>query len=440
MLTRIGLKNFKLHLDTTIEAAPVTVFIGPNSSGKSSIFQSLLLWRQAAARNSVSLCSPPQRQILAEGQPYLFPEDQLVDVGEFDQAVKRREREIAFTLSGQLPPERNIQYGPGPIAATLETRFRENRLAFHRGKIDIQVEPLNIRTGVSWEWVSLRQPGQFSIQLQGDTILMRPTQTAALLELVNVQQVSFDYERSLPLQELAQRITNAPSKLLRSVHPVYPLRGFEEAGYPFVRSSADTLDRMALQDRTTALVSILAFNRDIERQLSDWLEGLVGIKIETKLLTNTRATILCSLAAADSRASLFSNEGTGASQLPFILVPIGLTPKGETVLLSEPEAHLHPKMQVEISTLFAHLAKKEGRQFFIETHSEHILHGLLHSIAKGTLRQSDMAIYYFENKEGTSVATRLHVDEKGGVDGGLPGFFDQSLGELSDYLEALKSK
>lgn len=440
MLTRIGLKNFKLHADTVIEAAPITIFIGPNSSGKSSIFQSLLLWRQAASRNSQSLCTPPQRLALTDGQPYLFPEDQLVDVGEFDQVVKRGQREIAFTISGQLPPDKNIEYGPGPVAANLQTRFRENSLVFHRGELDTQIESLNHQTNVNWEWASVGQSGQISIRLRGDTILLKPCQTAALLEVVTVQQVNFDYERNISLQEFAARLANAPRKLLRSIHPVFPLRGFEETGYPFIRSSLDTLDRMALQDRTTALVSILAFSRDVERRLSNWLEGLVGIKIETKLLTNTRATILCSPSASDARSSLFSNEGTGASQLPFILVPIGLTPKGETVLLSEPEAHLHPKMQVEVSRLFAHLAKKEDRQFFIETHSEHILHGLLHSVAKGTLQQSDIAIYYFENKAGTSVPTRLAVDEKGGVDGGLPGFFDQSLGELSDYLEALKSK
>jgi hypothetical protein len=32
----------------------------------------------------------------------------------------------------------------------------------------------------------------------------------------------------------------------------------------------------------------------------------------------------------------------------------------------------------------------------------------------------------------------LEVDEQGGVKGGLPGFFDQSLDELTEYLEALK--
>ena len=52
--------------------------------------------------------------------------------------------------------------------------------------------------------------------------------------------------------------------------------------------------------------------------------------------------------------------------------------------------------------------------------------------------RDDLAIYYFENKEGTAKVSPLKVDERGGVEGGLPGFYDQSLTELSDYLDALK--
>lgn len=121
-------------------------------------------------------------------------------------------------------------------------------------------------------------------------------------------------------------------------------------------------------------------------------------------------------------------------------MPIGLTPPEETILLSEPEVHLHPKLQVKVGKLLIRLANEEKRQFFIETHSEHLLHALLNVVATGTLEQKDLAIYYFENKDGKAVTTRLKVDERGGVEGGLPGFFDQSLDELSEYLAALKNK
>lgn len=51
MLTRILLQNFKGHLETPIEAAPFTIFIGPNNSGKSGVFHALLALRQAIQTN-----------------------------------------------------------------------------------------------------------------------------------------------------------------------------------------------------------------------------------------------------------------------------------------------------------------------------------------------------------------------------------------------------
>ena len=47
MLTHLQLKNFKGWKDTTpIRMAPLTVFFGTNSSGKSSIEQFLLMLKQ----------------------------------------------------------------------------------------------------------------------------------------------------------------------------------------------------------------------------------------------------------------------------------------------------------------------------------------------------------------------------------------------------------
>jgi energy-coupling factor transporter ATP-binding protein EcfA2 len=442
MLTRVQLKNFKLHADTSIEAAPITVFIGPNSSGKSSIFQSLLLWRQAASRNSSSLCMGVPRTVPTDGQPYLFPQDQLIDIGEFGQVVRHDEREISLLVQGPIPEGSKIEYGPGPTMGTFEARVLDNRLVYQNGKLEYAIGSMAAKAPYSWRWPGGPLIGQNLIEVSGTgaSIAMQPSGSFGLIESTLFNPSMSSPEKNPALQALAARFRESPRKLLESVHPVFPLRGFEEAGYPLADAPAETLDRMALQDRTIALLSVLAYNRDVERRISDWLVNLAKIRIEVKLLPGKRVTILCAPADATGAGSLFSNEGTGANQLPFILVPIGLTPPGETILLSEPEVHLHPRAQAHLTRLFVQLVKKERRQFFIETHSEHVLHALLNSIAKDELGASELAIYYFENENGKAVCTRLQIDETGGVAGGLPGFFDQSLGELGEYLGALKSK
>ena len=50
MLTKIRLENFKSWRELDIELAPITLLYGTNSSGKSSILQSLLLLMQSVEK------------------------------------------------------------------------------------------------------------------------------------------------------------------------------------------------------------------------------------------------------------------------------------------------------------------------------------------------------------------------------------------------------
>ena len=51
MLTGLRLRNFKSWDDTgPVRLAPLTIFFGRNSSGKSTLIQSLLLMKQTPSR------------------------------------------------------------------------------------------------------------------------------------------------------------------------------------------------------------------------------------------------------------------------------------------------------------------------------------------------------------------------------------------------------
>jgi predicted ATPase len=83
------------------------------------------------------------------------------------------------------------------------------------------------------------------------------------------------------------------------------------------------------------------------------------------------------------------------------------------------------------------VAKEENIQFFIETHSEHVLHTILNAVAKGEWSRDEVALHYFLNESGTAKVRRREINQFGQVDGGLPDFFEQSLAELSEYLKAV---
>ncbi len=50
MIQQLIIKNFKIHDNTNLELAPITLFTGLNGSGKSSVIQSLLLLRQSKTK------------------------------------------------------------------------------------------------------------------------------------------------------------------------------------------------------------------------------------------------------------------------------------------------------------------------------------------------------------------------------------------------------
>ena len=39
---RFGVSNFKIHKATSLDLFPITVFVGPNSGGKSALFDALI--------------------------------------------------------------------------------------------------------------------------------------------------------------------------------------------------------------------------------------------------------------------------------------------------------------------------------------------------------------------------------------------------------------
>lgn len=433
MLKSIRLKNFKLHADTSIEAAPITVFIGPNNSGKSSIFQALLCLRQAALRQSRQFLQKFERQQTSYDQPFSFREGELVEVGDFNDVVRQDQAEIHVIITGTVQPPKVLQ-AQEELSVDLNIKIRNNVLSDYAGFVQTS------QGRCDWEAPDGTRGKSATLPLPKDGVTLNfgTSGDFRFIQFAGHNAPPQNSEANSRFTEVGNHIGNAPLSLLNSLHPVYSLRGLEQWGYPLTSGPPGNIERVDLSDRAIALANTLAYNRKLEEKVSKRLEELLEIAIKVQLVPSRRVTIWAAPTANKRPDTLYSNEGMGASQLPFILVPVGLTPPGESILLSEPEAHLHPKGQCELMRMLLTVARKENIQFFIETHSEHVLHVILNAIGKGEWEPSQVAIYSFVNDNGTAKATRLEVDDQGGVKGGLPGFFDQSLDELTEYLETLK--
>lgn len=117
--------------------------------------------------------------------------------------------------------------------------------------------------------------------------------------------------------------------------------------------------------------------------------------------------------------------GTGVSQvLPVIALCIWAKP-GSTIILEQPELHLHPGLQQKLGT-FLTVVASTGRQVIVETHSEYLLTRVRRHIAEGHVPEESCALVFVQ--EDGSVVQRPALT--GGDEEEWPEqFIDHSLGD-----------
>ena len=87
--------------------------------------------------------------------------------------------------------------------------------------------------------------------------------------------------------------------------------------------------------------------------------------------------------------------GTGVSQLLPVIALCLWAPPGHTVILEQPELHLHPALQQKLGTFLA-LMSHSGRQIIVETHSEYLVTRVRRHVSENHLDQSSCKIIFVQ--------------------------------------------
>ncbi len=111
-----------------------------------------------------------------------------------------------------------------------------------------------------------------------------------------------------------------------------------------------------------------------------------------------------------------SNVGFGISYALSVIVSLLASEKDNIIIIENPEAHIHPKGQVELGKLMA-LSAASGAQLFIETHSDHIINGIRVAVKEGLIDKKDVSFSYFTKvttkEEQYTEITEIKVDKRG---------------------------
>ena len=136
-----------------------------------------------------------------------------------------------------------------------------------------------------------------------------------------------------------------------------------------------------------------------------------------------------------------ADNGFGYSQLLPILVKGLLLRREGTLIVEQPELHLHPALQIRLADFFAALILS-GRRVLLETHSEHMINALrVRGVEAESSALSDgMKILFLDWKGRRPEVSDLMVAPDGAIPNLPPSFFGEAMSLAGRLLRAQKHR
>ena len=193
---------------------------------------------------------------------------------------------------------------------------------------------------------------------------------------------------------------------------------------------------LAKQEAQTA--TNLGYSTSHIVKISPLLRRVTGVGLRTNIVPPQSVEVKSETASGPVN---IVTEGFGTNSLIMLLLQLLSADEGATVMIEEPEIHLHPKAQAELAEVLTEVALEEDKQVIMTTHSEHITGRLLTLVAEGKLTPDDVAIYAFEkDEEGVCTAKDLKISDDGRVEGSIGDFFEVNLAEMNRMVKALSNR
>lgn len=130
------------------------------------------------------------------------------------------------------------------------------------------------------------------------------------------------------------------------------------------------------------------------------------------------------------------NVGYGYGYILSLLTAGMLAMKGDTLIIENPEAHLHPSAQAAFMRFLSTEVIPKGVQVFVETHSDHIVNASLLAVRKGVLTNEQLNMLFFSRSDSSPrvFVSNLEVTPRGRVKNPPRNFCDQYAMDLRSLM------
>lgn len=447
MITGLRIENFKSWRETgELRFAPLTCLFGSNSSGKTSVLQLLLMLKQTVE-------SSDRKQVLNLGD-----DRSLVSLGTFRDVLfghdptARLRWHLAWSLLEDLQianPERPEGQLFSGRDLTFEAEISEQgdagRLVVERFQYGFADARLSMqrRADRSDRYdLSIEAKGRFELRrTQG-----RPWHLPEPVKCYGFpDQVKAYYQNAGFLSDLEL----AFEKMFTNVFYLGPLREYPQRQYTWAGTQPADVGYRGEK----AVDAILASRqrgqkisrgkghkkRTVEEYVAYWLKEL-GLIYDFSVEAITAGSNLYQVKVRRTPGAaqvLITDVGFGVSQLLPVLVLCYSAPEGSTLILEQPEIHLHPSVQAGLADVFIDAIRTRGIQVVLESHSEYLVKRLQRRIAEESgISNDDVALYFCSIEGDESTVDPLEVDSYGNILNWPTDFFGDEMGDLAARTRA----
>lgn len=184
---------------------------------------------------------------------------------------------------------------------------------------------------------------------------------------------------------------------------------------------------------------LLCSNEKLASKVSSWFEGnFNGCKLRVVSAGSEKGTYLVQMNKPDNGSYWvnIADEGMGMGQILPIVVRCIHSVQDSIVVIEQPELHLHPAAHEAIAKLFATTSKLNGQRYIVETHSENILLGLRDAVVDKNVdfTSDDVVIYFVDEDEDGAYLKKITIDSDGMLSSWPEGVFNESYELLNKII------
>lgn len=480
MLKSIGLENYKcfeklmVNGKEGLEIAPLTILCGVNSSGKSSIINSLLLQKQSFEDTSVSNNMKVNGEYVKSGRfedisfkhenkPITFSTSYILNRPQKYRrnSHKKSKHDItAWKNLSKIYAKFNIKYFEISFFISLEKyderKYIDNNILLNQ-KIIIKAFSSNEELVTStYELKKLKnQNQQYAIILNN----IPDSDTGEIIKHVELLDSTCYFENFILVNAYSSNIKPVDIRVsgilanvyliakmtalqFKNIHYLTPLRVYPQRQYILDRETDDIgisgeftpyimqkyqskyIDGFLPPVDDKIIIAKEKYNFKICVQ--KWMEYL---NFGTYSLTGSFETLQLNIQNYN-----ISNVGFGISQVLPIIVSGIIKQESEILLLEQPEIHLHPTAQMCMADFLISMALN-GRGAIVETHSDHIINRLVRRMMENPIIKKNVKIYFIDqDSNGVSIAEEIIVDSVCGVLNDNENFFTQFASETEKIV------